>query len=225
MYTSNSNDKRNIVRYYMYLLGVLSIGWISFFIIKLRDSFVTGGGNVDNIAINYVSGIRNPSLNKLVIVISKSGDTITAIIFTILVFVFFHMIKRKKEAWFYAITVLSIAVISQILKFIVKRPRPSGKWLVNIHGYSFPSGHSVLTMTAALLITYFLLVNIKRKSIAIILGIAIYIYASLVGLSRVYVGVHYISDVIGGWTVATVCVFISLIIFNKINVTKTRYIV
>ncbi|CAG7840232.1 hypothetical protein CLOHAE12215_01656 [Clostridium haemolyticum] len=225
MYISDSDNNKNTVKYYLYLLGLLSIGWITFFIIKLRDSFVTGGGKFDNIAINYVSSIRNHNLNKLVIIVSKSGDTITAIVFTILVFAFFYIIRRKKEAWFYAITVLIIAIISQLLKFIVKRPRPTGNWLVNIHGYSFPSGHSVLSMTTALLIIYFVLTNLRNKGLAILLSIPIYIYGSLVGISRVYVGVHYISDVVGGWTLATICVFISLLIFNKINSEKsTKYI-
>ncbi|KEI16493.1 phosphatase PAP2 family protein [Clostridium haemolyticum] len=225
MYISDSDNNKNTVKYYLYLLGLLSIGWITFFIIKLRDSFVTGGGKFDNIAINYVSSIRNHTLNKLVIIVSKSGDTITAIVFTILVFAFFYIIRRKKEAWFYAITVLIIAIISQLLKFIVKRPRPTGNWLVNIHGYSFPSGHSVLSMTTALLIIYFVLTNLRNKGLAILLSILIYIYGSLVGISRVYVGVHYISDVVGGWTLATICVFISLLIFNKINSEKsTKYI-
>ncbi|KEI06502.1 phosphatase PAP2 family protein [Clostridium botulinum C] len=225
MYISDSDNNKNTVKYYLYLLGLLSIGWITFFIIKLRDSFVTGGGKFDNIAINYVSSIRNHTLNKLVIIVSKSGDTITAIVFTILVFAFFYIIRRKKEAWFYAITVLIIAIISQLLKFIVKRPRPTGNWLVNIHGYSFPSGHSVLSMTTALLIIYFVLTNLRNKGLAILLSILIYIYGSLVGISRVYVGVHYISDVVGGWTLATICVFISLLIFNKINNKKsTKYI-
>ncbi|AEB75480.1 phosphatase PAP2 family protein [Clostridium botulinum] len=225
MYISDSDNNKNIVKYYLYLLGLLSIGWITFFIIKLRDSFVTGGGKFDNIAINYVSSIRNHTLNKLVVIISKSGDTITAIIFTILVFMFFYIIRRKKEAWFYSITVLTIAIISQVLKFIVKRPRPTGNWLVNIHGYSFPSGHSVLSMTAALLIIYFVLTSFKNRGVSVILSILIYIYGSSVGLSRVYVGVHYISDVVGGWTLATICVFISLLIFNKINDKEsTKYI-
>ncbi|MCD3283479.1 PAP2 family protein, partial [Clostridium botulinum C/D] len=67
MYISDSDNNKNIVKYYLYLLGLLSIGWITFFIIKLRDSFVTGGGKFDNIAINYVSSIRNHTLNKLVV--------------------------------------------------------------------------------------------------------------------------------------------------------------
>ncbi|KGM95587.1 phosphatidic acid phosphatase [Clostridium novyi A str. 4552] len=226
MYISDSDNKNNGIKYYVYFLGLLSIGWISFFILKLKDSFVVGGGKFDNLAINYVSQIRNTALNKLVVIISRSGDTITAIIFTILVFVFFYITKRKRDGYFYAITVLIVALVSQGLKFIVKRPRPTGNWLVHIGGYSFPSGHSVLSMTAALLIIYFVLSNFKNKAWAIILSILVYIYGSLVGLSRVYVGVHYISDVVGGWTIATICVFISLLIYTNMNKnSSTKYIV
>ncbi|KGN02242.1 phosphatidic acid phosphatase [Clostridium novyi A str. 4570] len=226
MYISNSNNNNGGIKYYVYFLGLLSIGWISFFILKLRDSFVAGGGKFDNLAINYVSHIRNASLNKLVVIISRSGDTITAMIFTILVFFFFYIKKRKRDGYFYAITVLIIALISQGIKFIVKRPRPTGNWLVHIGGYSFPSGHSILSMTAALLIIYFILSTVKNKALAIIISVLVYIYGSLVGLSRVYVGVHYISDVVGGWTLSTVLVFISLLIYTNMNKdNSTKYII
>lgn len=226
MYISNSNNKKCGIKYYVYFLGLLSIGWISFFILKLRDSFVAGGGKFDNLAINYVSQIRNTFLNKLFVIISKSGDTIFAIIFTVLVFFFFYITKRKRDGYFYAITILIIALISQGIKFIIKRPRPTGKWLVYIGGYSFPSGHSILAMTTALLIIYFILSTVKNKVLATIISILVYIYGSLVGLSRVYVGVHYVSDVIGGWTISTILVFISLLIYTNMNKeSSTKYII
>lgn len=221
---SSRDDNKNPM-YYVYLLGVMAIGFIAFFLIKLRDSFSVGGGNIDRLAISYVNEIKNEILSKYVVFISKSGDTIVEIILTILIFIFFYMINKKREAFFYALNILGIALISEGLKFVIKRPRPEGKWLVQIGGYSFPSGHAVIPMFSALLIIFFILSNFRKRVLAHILSICILIYCSLIGLSRVYVGVHYISDVIGGWMIAFIWAFVVLLFYTKYNKKDTvRYI-
>lgn len=221
---SSRDDSKNPMCY-VYLLGVIAVGFISFFLLKLRDSFSIGGGKIDRLAISYVNEIKSETLSKIVVFISKSGDTIVEIILTILIFCFFYIINKKKEAFFYALNILGIALISEGLKFIIKRPRPEGKWLVQIGGYSFPSGHAVIPMFSALLIIYFILSNFRKRILAYILSIFIFIYCGLIGLSRVYVGVHYISDVIGGWMIGFIWAFIVLLFYTKYNKKNTvKYI-
>lgn len=221
---SSRNDNKNPM-YYVYLLGVISIGFIAFFLLKLRDSFSIGGGKIDRLAVSCVNQIKNETLSKIVVFISKSGDTIVAIILTILIFGFLYMINKKREAFFYALNVLGIALISEGLKFIIKRPRPEGKWLVQIGGYSFPSGHAIIPMFSALLIIYLILKNFSKRILAHILSIIIFLYCGLIGLSRVYVGVHYVSDVIGGWMIAFIWAFIVLLFYTKYNKKNTvKYI-
>ncbi|QGU95738.1 phosphatase PAP2 family protein [Clostridium bovifaecis] len=221
---SKEENKANAI-YYLYLLAIIAIGWIGFFFIKLRDSFAAGGGKVDKLVINYVQSIRNDTLSTIMVFISKSGDTIVAIIFTILIIIYFYMRNKEREAKFYAVNILAIAIISQSVKYLSRRPRPTGDWLVDIGGYSFPSGHSIISMAGALILIYFILSFLNNRILAHIISIFIFIYAALIGLSRVYVGVHYISDVVGGWAIASLWVFITLLIFRRRSVDNiTKYI-
>lgn len=211
---TDEKNKANPV-FYLYLLAIMAVSWIGLFFFKFRDSFVEGGGKLDRLAMDYALSIRNDALSDVLIFISRTGDTITAIIFTILICIYFYMRNKKREAKFYAINILGIAIISQSVKYLSRRPRPSGEWLVHIGGYSFPSGHALISMTAALILIYFILSALDNKILASIISIIIFVYASLIGLSRVYVGVHYISDIIGGWAIASLWVFITLLIFRR----------
>lgn len=206
--------------YYIYLLAVMSITWIGLFIIKFRDSFVPGGGTIDRLAIDFVNNIRSGTLSRIMIFISTSGDTIVEIIFTILVIIYFYMRNKRREAHFYAVNIAVIAAISQSVKYLSKRPRPGGEWLVHIGGYSFPSGHALISMTAALILIYFILAALNNKILAHLISIIIFVYSAFIGLSRVYVGVHYLSDVVGGWAIASLWVFITLLIYRRRSIEK-----
>lgn len=222
MYLINTKpNKVNNPVYYIYLVMIMCIGWIGLFLIKLRDSFVKGGGEIDRAVISYMSEIRNEHLNKAFIIISRSGDTVVAIILTLLIVIFLFKLQKRREAKFYAVNIFVIALLSQGLKYLSKRPRPEGQWLVdisgysNVGGYSFPSGHSTISMAGALVVIYFILDNFRNRILAHILSIIIFLYATLVGISRVYVGVHYFSDVIGAWAIASLWVLIILVIFRR----------
>lgn len=226
VYTMKPKGENKAVTCYIYLIGIMAIVINVLFVIKFRDCFVPGGGRIDRLAIDFIKGIRNDILSYILIFISKSGDTIIAIIFTILIMIYLYMINKKRESKFYAVNILAIAIVSQGVKFLSHRQRPEGEWLVYIDGYSFPSGHAVISMAGALILIYFIIRDFRRKALACIISVIMFIYAALIGLSRVYVGVHYISDVIGGWAIAFLWVFISLLIFTKRTVKNdNKYII
>ena len=121
------------------------------------------------------------------------------------------MQNKKIGICIYANLFLSGA-LNQILKRIVQRPRPTEFRLIDESGYSFPSGHSMAAMSFygfLIYITFNSNLNSKYKwGITIILSLLIL----LIGISRIYLGVHYASDVIAGF-----CISVSyLIIFTKI---------
>lgn len=85
---------------------------------------------------------------------------------------------------------------------LVARPRPAlGDWATHASGWSFPSGHATTgAMTAGLLIAALLLRGPRLPRLAAIL---IGLWGAAVGLTRVHLGVHWFSDVLGGWLFAT----------------------
>lgn len=223
LYRSTYREYKREPMYYLYIVALLAVSWTGFLIIKMGDSFKAVGGSLDKQVISIVDSIRSEVLNKVFIFITISGDTIVAVILTLIVIGILYYKNKVFEAGVYAVHMLGTAVISQGLKYIARRPRPQGDWLVDITKYthigqySFPSGHALLAMSGALLVIYFILSMGKNKILAVLGSIFIFMYAVLVGISRVYVGVHYLSDVVGGWAFSAIWVFIVLVIYRKLN--------
>jgi undecaprenyl-diphosphatase len=122
--------------------------------------------------------------------------TVTVIVATLMLV--FH--DRKREAAVFALTVIAAQISSEVLKAFYDRPRPSlvahGSY---VYSQSFPSGHSALAAaTFFTLATVVASVEAKKRTKALIYGLAVSFVAA-VGISRVYLGVHWPTDVLGGW--------------------------
>ena len=89
-----------------------------------------------------------------------------------------------------------------VYKGIVQRPRPEGISLVTEHGFSFPSGHSMAAMAFFGLLVWLIWHYEKDKPMRIACCVALSVVIVMVGVSRIYLGVHYASDVIGGFCVS-----------------------
>ncbi|MDR2487683.1 MAG: phosphatase PAP2 family protein [Clostridiales Family XIII bacterium] len=105
------------------------------------------------------------------------------------------------------------------LKELIARPRPdAGQWLVNVTGYSFPSGHSnaalVFYLFLMLLLRRYLLLN-KNTGASAFVCIVFPLLVVAIGASRLYLGVHYASDVIGGWSLG-MCLLVILFTLYEI---------
>ena len=205
---NDKQDKYLIVSIFMFLLSfIVSILLMSHYYYHESFSF-------DNQAGNYVMHIRNGVLNNIFKGITMAGDVVPNIILTAIVGAIFVNLKKKREGLFFTLNILGIWVFNALLKDIFKRARPSGKWLVDAIGYSFPSGHAMVFMGFSLLLIYYILIFMKNKSWKWLLSIVILAFGILVGLSRVYLGVHYLSDVLTGWSVAVLWVSASIVIYR-----------
>jgi undecaprenyl-diphosphatase len=129
------------------------------------------------------------------------GSTIVLTIITLAVAGFLFVAREGKTALLLLVSVSLGTTLSNTLKYLLARPRPDlVAHSVQVHTMSFPSGHAMLS--AIVYLTIGALVARDQPSVRLktsIIGVAIFL-SLLVGVSRVYLGVHYPTDVLAGWT-------------------------
>ncbi len=202
--------KRLFILGLIFTIPFLFLVWMSF-----NDwGFI---GTLDDMIGREFYEERRPWLNVFFIVITRMGDVWFVALLTTIIFllVFFYFKNRRLAIW-YALTVaMGAGVLNQLLKFFFQRPRPSAfEHLVVQHGFSFPSGHamgSVITYGALLFLIIRLSSNWKLPLISAVVLIPL---IGLIGISRIYVGVHYPSDVIGGYSLGLATLSISLGLYS-----------
>lgn len=135
--------------------------------------------------------------------ITHGGDVIFILIFTILLVGFLFMQKRRSDASAVLASVGGAAFINVVLKIFFQRTRPSlFVAFVNEKSFSFPSGHAMGSSALAFSLVI-MSWRTKYRWLAVSLAVA---YVLLIGISRVYLGVHYPSDIIAGWCVSAIWV-------------------
>ena len=152
--------------------------------------------------INFVITFRSNVLNNLMQTITSLGSTRIIVLSAVLFTIFGWLLKRHwSEMAIFDLSLLGAYQLIEFLKASFQRVRPEPSGLVVAHGYSFPSGHSLITMVLFAYLAY-LLVRFIPASWKRNLGVGVLLLLPiLVGLSRIYLGVHYPSDVLAGWAV------------------------
>lgn len=168
---------------------------------------------IDSIVYNYISNnIINKNRTEIVKVITNITSPIMVIItFLILVLA----IKDKKIKISLVINLLGITIINNLIKVIIARPRPEINKLVTETGYSFPSGHSITSMVFYGYLVYLTYKYINNKKIKIPLIIFLILLIPTIGLSRIYLGVHYTSDVLCGFLLGIIYLILFISISKK----------
>ncbi len=137
---------------------------------------------------------------------------VTAVAFAILM-----LLGRRTQAWILAGAVVLAQVLAEVIKALVHRPRPN---LVPQHDLvystSFPSGHAVMSPVVYLTLAAIIAAGQPRVAIKTILVTGAAVLVVLIGVSRVYLGVHWPSDVLAGWTLgATIALAAWVLLFKS----------
>ena len=131
--------------------------------------------------------------------ITNFGGAIFLIILTITLFI---LIKNKKIGLSIILNLIVITGLNQILKYILQRPRPTEYRLIEETGFSFPSGHSMVSMAFYGYLIYLIYKYVKNKDLKWISIVLLSILICSIGISRIYLGVHYTCDVLGGFLIS-----------------------
>ena len=180
-------------RFYILLITLIMFLVITIFVLK------KGVLDIDIKSYEFIkNNLINDNLTRYMYVITNLGGAILLILFTLLMAI---LVKDKRTIIVIIINVLLVFVFNWLLKIIFQRARPDSiNWLINEKGYSFPSGHSMVSMAYYGFLSYLVYLSKMKYKYLIITGL---IFVSLlVGFSRIYLGVHYLSDVLAGFLMA-----------------------
>lgn len=186
-------------------LGVLSLLFIILTILVCTNTIEP----LDNAVSSFIISIRSPELTNTMNIITNISGSYALIVFTTL---FIILIKKKKYPLAITINLIAVFITSQLAKAIVERDRPLDM-LVSAPGYSYPSGHSMVGLAYFSFLSYLVIKYIPNKIVKIILPIVFTITILLVGFSRIYLGVHYLSDVLAGFLLGAIYLIIFINIY------------
>lgn len=199
------------------LLGVFSLALLAFIGIA-KMIFKEKKEDFDLHAFNFLASHVSDINTDVMQVFTFLGTHTFLIPANLMLVAYFLFIKKHR--W-YSIKVPVVALSSLLLMFCLKlifhRDRPLTPLLEAAQGYSFPSGHATMSITFYGLIIFLVWQNKKKAWVKWILTIALVLLINFIGVSRVYLRVHYASDVLAGFCVGLMWLFLSLWILRKIE--------
>ncbi|MFD1470996.1 phosphatase PAP2 family protein [Companilactobacillus mishanensis] len=168
----------------------------------------------DNYWISAIYHHSNASLFTLT-TFTEIGGTVSTIIITIVMVILLCYFKYYYSAMFLAFTKIAVVIVNTIIKYWIRRPRPSHHHYVLESGFSYPSGHSSSALSLYVPLLIISIYIFRKISLKILIGIATSLLFIIIGYSRVFLGVHYPSDIIGGYLLAATVVSIIYTLFRS----------
>ncbi|HEV8168504.1 MAG TPA: phosphatase PAP2 family protein [Pyrinomonadaceae bacterium] len=163
----------------------------------------------DEVTRAAVHQLASPTLTTIMRGLSFVGSTLALAIGTAIVVVRFAMLKWGREAKLFAITMIGAGLLNITLKLAIKRPRPVPFFnLTAPETYSFPSGHSLTSACFFGALAAILTARVKSRRVRVIIWIVCTLMFVLIGLSRIYLGVHHTTDVIAGFAAAFIWILV-----------------
>ena len=169
---------------------------------------------LDNSIYNFIKSFSSLKMTYIMTLITEFGGVIGIAGIMITVLICLVIYKKEKFALGMILNLGFGAVLCFIIKYIVKRPRPPfSEMIVLQEGYSFPSAHTVNNVIFYGFAIYLIYKNVKNKIVRNISCIILTIIPILIGISRIYLRVHYPSDVLAGFAIGIlfVIIFVNII--------------
>ncbi len=162
---------------------------------------------VDEGTLFWFEGCHRPGLDDAMKFLTHLGDRWTLFAVVLVAALVFWLYGRRRTACIVLATALLGVSISWTVKHVVNRPRPDVAWrlVARPHDASFPSGHALNSMTIYGAIALTAACGLRRRAVQgllIALGLGLPL---LIGVTRPYLGVHYPSDILAGWTAGLAC--------------------
>jgi len=168
----------------------------------LAEDLLTGDPIVhfDRVLDAYLHARATPPLTTFFLIVTALGSIETIVLLGVVVAAFFAWRRRWLFLGSWLAAVAGSAVLNHLLKGLFERPRPYFEHPLLIEtSYSFPSGHAMESFVVYGMLAYFVILTLRswESRVAVVFGAALLVV--LIGFSRMYLGVHYLSDVLAGY--------------------------
>lgn len=210
--------KFNISRFKWILVAILTI----IFILLWLGTITGVTDEIDNLIYKSVESIRSDFLTVVLIGITELGGVVGLFLILLITVIVLFKKNRVKEATAITLNLIISTFTYVILKNIFQRERPvTGNILIDEVGFSFPSGHTTNNVAFYFLAIYLVCINVKNKKVRNISCVILAIIPILIAFSRIYLRVHYPTDVIAGFCLGIVLVvFFTTFIWPRIEKSK-----
>lgn len=148
--------------------------------------------------------------------LSAFGETLTLVALSVLATIVFHLAKRRAELLGFSVSILGALVSITAFKEIIERARPDVLLrAIAESGFSFPSGHATISAVFYGWLGYLLLRRTKSRLLHILIAVGITVLILSIGFSRIYLGVHYPTDIAAGFSLGLFWLLIGRFIVHR----------
>lgn len=202
---------------------IIVVGGINLFVDLTNTLHTDALEEYDRKITDFVISYRTPGLNKVFQFITEVGDLNGYIVLTAISAVLFWIVFKNWRFVLEIVFVLAISGLANVaLKQVINRARPDAEHLVSVATLSYPSGHAMSAIAFygfLIYLFYNFKLNVWVKTLTIlILGLLIL----AIGISRIYLGVHYPSDIAGGYIAGFIWVIFCIVLFHVIDLLRKR---
>ncbi len=210
--------KKNNIKFWINL-SVAILALICFFVIEF---FVVHFASLKIDEIFYFifhDNIESNFMTNFYKVFTYIGSFYGLIVISLILLI---ALKNKRLGILTIVNLIVVGVFNFVIKIIVRRPRPYGINIITESGFSFPSGHAMMSIAFFGLLIYFAYKFIKNKGMKIFFVILFIVIIFMLGVSRIYLGVHYFSDVLAGFLMGYVILSFDIFLFNRLDNCKFK---
>ncbi|PIC70484.1 phosphatase PAP2 family protein [Sporosarcina sp. P18a] len=194
---------------------IICILFTGFFAYIARSIHLQTISSFDEPIIDFVQSAESKGLTSLMKLFTTIGSTTSVALLAILTLSVLLWKKHRAQAVLFAIALAGTGILNQVLKFIFKRERPNFHRLIDIGGYSFPSGHTMMAFSLYTILAYIVWRNLKTTGSRIAITILAVFMIMMIAVSRIYLGVHFPSDIVGGALASSVFLFGVILIYQR----------
>ena len=192
-------------------IGSLSILFILLLILIKTNSIESFDTSIYNLIAMHI----NANLTDFFKFMTFLGEGVSIASFCVLALIVTFILKKRNIGLIVAGCVTFNSLFSEGLKRIIQRPRPEILRLINESSYSFPSSHTLASVSLCGILIYFILKSEWDRNVKIIISSLLVLFPLLIAISRIYLGVHNASDVLGGAIIAMILLLIEISIIEK----------